>query len=217
MPHKTKPTQPKKSKTTKPKATAKKKSASVEPLYRGHQAIRRLRIGLGLSQPDLSSLLGAHRLTLIRWEQGTLLPSPLQALLIEYFKLALEREPEIGKRVAEEMLPGNPVPGLKILLAEVNDRKVEIPKLDRRPRTKKAKKGAKKAVKATRKASANGKKPAAKASAKKTRKAAAPVRKVTPRAAPEATHEVSHDAPPVASTAVSPASMPQELVPDAQA
>lgn len=50
------------------------------------QGIRRVRISLGLLQPQLAAILGVHRLTVVRWETGKLSPNPFQAEILRQAK-----------------------------------------------------------------------------------------------------------------------------------
>lgn len=49
------------------------------------QAIRALRTTLRLSQVEFAQLVGAHPMTVSKWERGVLEPKPFQVALLEQF------------------------------------------------------------------------------------------------------------------------------------
>lgn len=57
------------------------------------EAIRELRLKLGLSQEGLARKLGVSVLTVRRWERGTYKPSPLALMRIEELMEEMKNEP----------------------------------------------------------------------------------------------------------------------------
>ncbi len=58
------------------------------------------RARLGLTQVQLSSLLGVHPLTVSKWERGVSSPSPHQEALLNSFQKATKSQADIGETVA---------------------------------------------------------------------------------------------------------------------
>ena len=54
--------------------------------------IRQLRRQLSLTQAELGQLIGAHGVTVSRWETDTMQPSPYQAALLAEFQAAAQNE-----------------------------------------------------------------------------------------------------------------------------
>jgi transcriptional regulator with XRE-family HTH domain len=52
------------------------------------QSLRNLRKRLRLSQAEMGQLVGAHAMTVSKWERGVLEPSAYQVALLERFKQA---------------------------------------------------------------------------------------------------------------------------------
>ena len=64
------------------------------------EEVRQLRCTLGMTQGQLSQLLGVHGLTVSKWERGLLAPSPYQVAMMQSFHRAAQRQPDIGQVVA---------------------------------------------------------------------------------------------------------------------
>lgn len=64
--------------------------------------VRSVRERLGLTQPQLGQLVGAHAVTVSRWETEALQPTPFQLDLIRHFDQAARRKgaDEIGTILA---------------------------------------------------------------------------------------------------------------------
>jgi len=60
------------------------------------EEIRSLRQSLQMTQDQFAQLMGMHSLTVSKWERGILQPNPYQAALMQSFKKAKERKPDIG-------------------------------------------------------------------------------------------------------------------------
>lgn len=56
------------------------------------EQICEVRRGLGVNQIEFASLLGAHQMTVSRWERGELSPSDYQAAMISEFAKAAQDE-----------------------------------------------------------------------------------------------------------------------------
>lgn len=54
-------------------------------------SVERVRSKLSLSQAEFAALVGAHAMTVSKWERGVARPSPHQRRLIEAFELAAKR------------------------------------------------------------------------------------------------------------------------------
>ena len=80
--------------------------------------VRTIRTRLGLSQKDLAGLVGAHAMTVSKWERGLLKPTPHQRRLLATFAAAAER----GVRAAERGKRPEPVRFLASLLAHAEAR-----------------------------------------------------------------------------------------------
>ena len=78
--------------------------------------LARIRQLLRLSQAELAALLGAHPMTVSRWESGQLAPSPWQQALLGVFANAARRSPKVGREAALAARNGVPQ-GLFLLLA----------------------------------------------------------------------------------------------------
>lgn len=50
--------------------------------------IRTVRKSFGFTQPEFSSLFGVHRMTVYKWERGTIIPSAFQNDLLRMFHAA---------------------------------------------------------------------------------------------------------------------------------
>lgn len=60
--------------------------------------IEKIRKSLGLNQAEFGQLLGAHSVTVSRWESGQLQPSPYQLALIDEFERAAKKE-DFGQNI----------------------------------------------------------------------------------------------------------------------
>ena len=78
--------------------------------------IRDLRKDLGLTQAQLGQLLGVHSLTVSKWERGLLTPTPYYFAMLDSFKTARKRKPEIGNTVATLLVGAGIAAALYFLL-----------------------------------------------------------------------------------------------------
>jgi len=60
--------------------------------------VKTIRTRLGLSQAELGRILGAHAMTVSKWERGVLKPSEHQSRLLRAFRGAVERGVEVRGR-----------------------------------------------------------------------------------------------------------------------
>ena len=80
-------------------------------------AILKLRNQLGLTQQQLGQLLGAHWMTVSKWERGVLAPNDYQqALMIEFEKAARTRQVQQQKDALGSMLIGAGVAAVLLVL-----------------------------------------------------------------------------------------------------
>lgn len=84
--------------------------------------IKKLREAIGLSQPELASLLGTHAMTVSKWERGKLKPGEHHGRLLAAFARAAER----GARFDGKEAGRDPVRFLSQLL----DQAYRTPQLD---------------------------------------------------------------------------------------
>src|SRR5436190_18167911 len=75
--------------------------------------VKAIRARLGVSQSELARLVGAHAMTVSKWERGVLKPSEHQARLLRAFRGAADR----GVSVRERGKRGDPVRFISDLLA----------------------------------------------------------------------------------------------------
>lgn len=61
----------------------------------GPAQVLAIRQALGLSQALFGRMLGAHKMTVSRWERGTLTPSASMAAMMHVFQMAAEARPEL--------------------------------------------------------------------------------------------------------------------------
>jgi putative transcriptional regulator len=81
-------------------------------------AVAQLRRDLGLSQAQLGQLLGAHFMTVSKWERGILSPDAYQLALMEAFRNTADRKKgEAKKQLRKLLLRTDPVPALAWLLS----------------------------------------------------------------------------------------------------
>jgi molybdopterin-binding protein len=78
--------------------------------------VKTIRTRLGLSQSELGRILGAHAMTVSKWERGVLKPSEHQARLLRAFRGAIER----GVPVRERGKKSDPLRFLSDLLAHAH-------------------------------------------------------------------------------------------------
>ena len=70
--------------------------SAAAPLLRARpDYYRRIRDALGLTQSDFGSLVGAHAVTVSRWENGKLRPDAHQRALLASFQTAIDRDAPI--------------------------------------------------------------------------------------------------------------------------
>lgn len=81
-------------------------------------AISQLRNDLGLSQVQFGQLLGAHFMTVSKWERGVLSPNTYQLALMEQFrKTADKKKAEAQEQLGTILLGAGLVAALAWLLA----------------------------------------------------------------------------------------------------
>lgn len=79
--------------------------------------IRQVRERLGLSQPEFGQLVGAHWVTVSRWERDELVPTPYQAGLIQRFgEAAQDGKKKLGDQVKTTIVALGAVAALFLLL-----------------------------------------------------------------------------------------------------
>lgn len=66
--------------------------------------IQAARIALSVSQPIMAQLLGVHEVTISKWENGRLRPSPWQEGLLRAFADAGRLHPDIGKDISVRVI-----------------------------------------------------------------------------------------------------------------
>lgn len=72
------------------------------------------RTALGLSQPELASLIGVHQLTVSKWERGVLVPSDYQQKLLHAIRAGiLEHKVDVKAWLRNT----GPIPTLAYLIA----------------------------------------------------------------------------------------------------
>lgn len=62
----------------------------------GPAQVLAIRQALGLSQTPFGRLLGAHKMTVSKWERGLLEPSAPAAAMLHTFQVAAERRPALA-------------------------------------------------------------------------------------------------------------------------
>jgi len=85
------------------------------------ETIRALRKQLVLTQAELGQLVGAHGVTVSRWEADAIAPSPYQSALLEEFKKAADRE-AFGRTV-KNLLVGAGIAAAILLLLQAASKK----------------------------------------------------------------------------------------------
>lgn len=79
--------------------------------------IRTLRKQLSLTQGELGQLVGAHSVTVSRWESETMQPTPYQFALLGEFKKAADKED--FDRTVKNLLVGAGVAAVILLLLKI--------------------------------------------------------------------------------------------------
>lgn len=81
------------------------------------EAIKKLRADLGLSQVQFGQLLGAHFVTVSKWENGSATPTPYQAAIMDQFaKTAAEQRDQAQEQVKALLIGAGVVAALVFLL-----------------------------------------------------------------------------------------------------
>lgn len=78
--------------------------------------IKATRTELGLTQAQFAQLLGAHPLTVWKWEKGDLQPTPHQQGLIASFGKASRSQSDIGSEVSTLLVTAGVVVAIYALL-----------------------------------------------------------------------------------------------------
>jgi DNA-binding XRE family transcriptional regulator len=82
------------------------------------QKIKCVRMSLGLSQTEFGQLVGAHAMTVSKWERGLLSPTAYQAALLEKFALAAQsKSTDAGVSVKRLLVGSGATAALAWLLA----------------------------------------------------------------------------------------------------
>ncbi|MEC4682534.1 MAG: helix-turn-helix domain-containing protein [Nitrospirota bacterium] len=79
------------------------------------EEIRDIRKSLGLTQSELGQLVGAHGMTVSKWELNILVPTAYQLALLNAFKAAAEKE-KLDKVVKTALIGGGIIAALLLLL-----------------------------------------------------------------------------------------------------
>lgn len=85
------------------------------------EAIKVLRKQPALTQAELGQLVGAHSITVSRWEADAIVPSPYQSALLDEFKEAADRE-TYGRSV-KNLLAGVGIDAAILLLLQATSKK----------------------------------------------------------------------------------------------
>ncbi|NQV81683.1 MAG: helix-turn-helix domain-containing protein [Alphaproteobacteria bacterium] len=76
-----------------------------------------LRNSLGLSQSEFGQLLGAHAMTVSKWERGLAYPSPYQTALMQGFSKGAEtKQKQISEELKTLLVAAGVVAALALLL-----------------------------------------------------------------------------------------------------
>lgn len=78
--------------------------------------VKQIRTDLGLTQQQLSAVLGCHTMTVSKWERGVLRPRPWDLAMLEAFRRAVQADDGIGPKVYQRLLRGGYAEGLYLLL-----------------------------------------------------------------------------------------------------
>ena len=82
-----------------------------------------VRTQLGLSQVQLSQLLGVHPLTVSKWERGVLAPTPHQVALLQSFGKASQAKQEIGNEISNLLVTAGVAVALWWILSAAFEKK----------------------------------------------------------------------------------------------
>ena len=85
------------------------------------QDIRKVRSHLGLTQAEFGQLLGAHGMTVSRWELGQLAPTAYQQALMATFRTAAQKKGQFDESVKALLVAGGMVAVLLFLLNSAKD------------------------------------------------------------------------------------------------
>lgn len=80
------------------------------------QEIREIRKSLGLTQAEFGQLLGAHGMTVSRWELGSLSPTAYQQALLVAFRAAADKQ-KLDEAVKSALVGAGIVAALILLLS----------------------------------------------------------------------------------------------------
>jgi DNA-binding transcriptional regulator YiaG len=80
--------------------------------------IKSIRMDLELTQERFAQLLGAHSITVSKWERGILKPSTWQHAIIECAHIALQKKPEQVKDL-DYLLVADGIPGALYQLLKI--------------------------------------------------------------------------------------------------
>jgi len=81
------------------------------------KTIRKIREQLGLTQVELGELLGAHAVTVSRWEVLDHSPSDFQVEILKVFRKAAKEDTDVGSKAKLLLREDNRVGALALLLA----------------------------------------------------------------------------------------------------
>ena len=77
-----------------------------------------LRNSLGLSQNEFGQLLGAHAMTVSKWERGLAFPTPYQTALMQGFAKGAEtKQKQIREELKNALVAAGVVAALALLLS----------------------------------------------------------------------------------------------------
>ena len=78
--------------------------------------IRQIRRALGLTQEQLAQVMDVHAITISRWENDVLYPSPLQVQYLQAFYRTHRKKPELSKEAQDLIKAGAIIAGVALLL-----------------------------------------------------------------------------------------------------
>lgn len=85
------------------------------------EALRELRKRLRLSQTEFGQLVGAHCMTVSKWERGVLEPSTYQMALIERFAVAVRARDGVAGATVKRLLASDGAPEAIAWLIQAGD------------------------------------------------------------------------------------------------